>query len=88
MEFSEKKISIKKEPNELDKLVFDFIDKMINKQDRQWYVKFWAEYVKSHRDSDWGRQQNLFINSLMQNARQCKMSAKDFLKIKKKLVGF
>jgi len=53
-----------------------------NKQDRDWYVKFWAEYVKTHKDSEWGRQQSIFINSLMQNVRQTKITAKQYLKIK------
>lgn len=56
--------------------------KAINKQDRDWYVKFWANYVRTHKDSEWGRQQNTFINSLMQGARQSKISAADYLKIK------
>jgi hypothetical protein len=57
---------------------------IINKQDRKWYVKFWANYVKTHKDSEWGKQQNVFINSLMQSARQSRMSASEYLKIKKK----
>ncbi|MFZ3077741.1 MAG: hypothetical protein WA139_04755 [Candidatus Aenigmatarchaeota archaeon] len=56
--------------------------KEINKQDRDWYVKFWANYVRTHKDSEWGRQQNVFINSLMQDAKQSKLSAKDYLRIK------
>ena len=56
--------------------------KKINKQYREWYVKFWANYVRTHKDSEWGRQQNVFINSLMQGAKQSKISAKDYLKIK------
>ena len=54
----------------------------LNRQDRKWYVKFWANYVKTHNDSEWGRQQNVFINSLMQSARQNRMSAREYLKIK------
>ncbi|MBU3957960.1 MAG: hypothetical protein KKB25_02710 [Nanoarchaeota archaeon] len=57
-------------------------DKEINKQDRDWYVEFWANYVRTHKDSEWGRQQNVFINSLMQGARQAKISAEDYLRIK------
>ncbi|TRZ55009.1 hypothetical protein D4Q76_01265 [archaeon] len=56
--------------------------KEINKQDRDWYVKFWANYVRTHKDSEWGKQQNVFINSLMQSAKQTKISAEDYLKIK------
>ncbi len=56
--------------------------KIINRQDRDWYVKFWADYVRTHKDGEWGRQQNLFINSLMQGARQNKLTAEEYLKIK------
>ncbi len=56
--------------------------KAINKQDRDWYVKFWANYVRTHKDSEWGRQQNVFINSLMQSARQSKLTAEEYLRIK------
>lgn len=57
-------------------------EKMINKQDRNWYVEFWANYVKTHKDSEWGRQQNVFINSLMKSAKQSRISTADYLKIK------
>mgnify|MGYP001565595707 CR=1 len=36
-----------------------------NKEDRLNFVKFWAGYVKSHKDEDWSRQQNVIINSQM-----------------------
>ncbi len=60
--------------------------KAINKQERDWYVEFWAEYVKTHKDKEWGRQQNLFINSLMQSARQTKLTARQYLRIKNNIL--
>jgi len=34
-----------------------------NKEDRINFVKFWANYVKTHSDKDWSEQQNIVINS-------------------------
>ena len=55
----------------------------INRQDREKHVVFWANFVKNNTDCVWGKQQNFFINSLMHSARQSKMSAREYLAIKK-----
>lgn len=34
-----------------------------NKEERLNFVRFWANYVKSHEDEDWSEQQNIVINS-------------------------
>lgn len=36
-----------------------------NKKDRLWFVDFWANYVKTHPDEEWSRQQNVLINSVI-----------------------
>jgi len=36
-----------------------------NKEERINFVKFWANYVKTHSDKKWSRQQNVLINSLI-----------------------
>lgn len=54
----------------------------LNNKDRMWFVKYWAEYVRTHSDKEWSRQQNVLINSLMQNAKNSKLSPKEYLKIK------
>ncbi len=36
-----------------------------NKKDRLWFVDFWANYVKTHPDEEWSRQQNVLINSII-----------------------
>ena len=36
-----------------------------NKKDRLWFVDFWANYVKTHPDKEWSRQQNVLINSII-----------------------
>ncbi len=32
-------------------------------KERLEFIKFWANYVKTHSDKDWSEQQNLLINS-------------------------
>jgi len=34
-----------------------------NKEERLNFVKFWAEYVRTHPDKEWSKQQNIVINS-------------------------
>lgn len=36
-----------------------------NKEDRINFVKFWANYIKTHSDKEWSEQQNIIINSQM-----------------------
>ncbi len=38
-----------------------------NFEERLWFLKFWAEYIKSHSDEDWSSQQKVLINSQLQN---------------------
>jgi hypothetical protein len=33
-----------------------------NQEDRLNFVKFWANYVKTHSDKEWSAQQNIIIN--------------------------
>lgn len=53
-----------------------------NNKDRMWFVKYWANYVRTHSDKEWSRQQNVLINSLMQNAKNSKLTPRQYLKIK------
>lgn len=53
-----------------------------NNEDRMWFVEYWANYVKTHPDKVWSKQQNVLINSLMKNARNSKLTPKEYLKIK------
>lgn len=57
-----------------------------NKEDRLNFVDYWADYVRSHSDSDWSRQQAVLINSQLRSARQLKLvTAEMFLKMKGEL---
>lgn len=53
-----------------------------NKEDRLNFVKYWANYVRTHSDNEWSRQQNVLINSIMQNAKNSKLTKEQYLKIK------
>lgn len=57
----------------------------LNDQDRMWFVEYWANYVKTHPDKDWSRQQNILINSVIGSSKNSKLSPKEYLKIKEKL---
>jgi len=39
-----------------------------NQEDRNNFIIFWAEYMKSVPDNEWGTQQNMLINSQLGNA--------------------
>ena len=34
-----------------------------NAAERLKFIDFWANYIKTHSDKEWSRQQNLLINS-------------------------
>lgn len=34
-----------------------------NKEERLNFVKYWAEYVKTHSDKEWSKQQKVLIDS-------------------------
>lgn len=56
----------------------------LNDQDRMWYVDYWADYVRTHPDKEWSKQQNILINSLVKNAKNSRLTKEEYLKIKKK----
>ncbi|MBU2634050.1 MAG: hypothetical protein KJ674_02290 [Nanoarchaeota archaeon] len=56
-----------------------------NKEDRLNFVKYWADYIRTHPDKEWSRQQNILIDSCMQSAKQSTLSPKTYLKIKGEL---
>jgi len=37
--------------------------KVQNFKERLEFIKFWADYIKTHKDEDWSEQQNMLINS-------------------------
>ena len=56
-----------------------------DRQSREKYVVFWANFVKNNKGNVWVKQQNFFINSLMHGAKQD--VSKRYLAIKKEGVS-
>ena len=54
-----------------------FIDK--NQKERMDFVEKWANYVKTHSDKEWSRQQNVIINSALKGTN---ISKEIYLKMK------
>jgi|SaaInlStandDraft_5_1057022.scaffolds.fasta_scaffold231107_2 hypothetical protein len=52
---------------------------MIVKMKRKEFVKYWADFVKKNPDEEWSRQQNIVINSQLNNS---KLTRKQYMKIK------
>jgi hypothetical protein len=50
-------------------------DQRRNTEQRREMIKRWAEYVRTHDDSEWSRQQNRLIDSQLQSANE--MAAAD-----------
>ena len=51
-----------------------------NQKQRMKFVDYWAEYVRTHNDKDWSRQQNVIINSCIKTTN---MTKEQFLEMKK-----
>jgi len=41
-----------------------------NADERQAFIRRWAEYVRTHDDEEWSRQQNKLIDSQLQTANE------------------
>ncbi len=39
-----------------------------NEEDRLNFVRYWAEYIRTHPDKDWSEQQKMLIDSQISNA--------------------
>ena len=50
-----------------------------NHEKRIHFVDKWAEYVKTHSDKNWSKQQNVIINSSLKHAS---MTKEQFFKMK------
>jgi hypothetical protein len=42
-------------------------DKARNREERLKFVKLWAEYVRTHSDREWSRQQKIVVDSQLKN---------------------
>ena len=61
-----------------------YFDKEKNQRERLKFIRQWAEYVRTHADREWSRQQKVLIDSQMKSARKQLISLKDYLKMKNK----
>ena len=44
-------------------------DKNRNFMERIWFIKYWANYIKTHSDEEWSKGQAILIDSQLQSAR-------------------
>lgn len=58
-----KEETIKIDLNELKK------EKERNIKEREWFIDYWVNYIKSHSDEEWSSQQNIVINSQLSNLK-------------------
>ena len=58
-------------------------DKEKNNEERKKFIELWANYIKTHTDKEWSKQQNIIINSQIQNVRAIKFSDKQFERLRK-----
>ena len=56
-----------------------------NKKQREEFIIYWANYVKTHPDKEWSRQQNILINSILKSAKQ--FSREEYLKLKGEFIS-
>lgn len=61
------------------------IDELIRENDRsrRAFVEEWADYVRTHDDEEWSRQQNRLIDSQLQAARNVDRSPEEYLERKR-----
>lgn len=57
------------------------MDKEKNFQQRLWFVRYWANYVRTHSNADWSKQQKNMIDSVFMAANQ---DRELYLKVKSK----
>ncbi len=58
-------------------------DKEKNNEERKKFIEMWADYVRSHKDKEWSKQQNIIINSQIQNSRSIKWTKEQFEDLRK-----
>ncbi len=60
-----------------------YFDKGKNQKERLDFVIKWANFVRSHPDEEWSRQQKVLINSQIKGAKKQLLSLKEYLSIKR-----
>ena len=44
-------------------------EKERNFKERLWFIHYWADYIRTHSDVEWSKQQNVVIDSQIKHAR-------------------
>jgi hypothetical protein len=52
-----------------------------NQKQRMEFIDFWVNYMETHTDEEWSRQQNVLINSMLKSAKQ--FSRKEYLELQR-----
>lgn len=60
----------------------NYFDKEKNQKERFEFIEKWADYVRTHSDEEWSRQQKILIDSQLQGAKKQIISLKDYLALK------
>ena len=60
-------------------------DKNRNFRERIWFIKYWANFIKTHSDEEWSRGQAILINSQLQSARDFYKNRKVKININSKI---
>ena len=53
-----------------------------NRIARLYFIDYWANFVRTHPDKEWGEQQNMLIDSMMQAAKHYPLTTKEYLKMR------
>ena len=52
--------------------------------DREGFIDYWVDYMKSHTDEEWSRQQNVLNNSVLKTCQQ--PSREEYMKRKNETI--
>ena len=44
-------------------------EKKRNFQERIWFIKYWANFMRTHADEEWSKGQSVLIDSQLKNSR-------------------
>lgn len=57
-----------------------------DRKQREWFIDYWVNYIKTHSDEEWSKQQNVLIHSMLKSAKQ--WSRKEYLELKNEKGSF
>ena len=60
----------------------NYFDREKNQKERFEFIEKWADYVRTHSDEDWSKQQKILIDSQIKNAKKQIIGLKDYLALK------